>query len=116
MKGVQCYELFGGIALKNHTFSFFILLLISPLLAKSWNVLLNACKQFCVFFMEDERATLIAYKQYLVANKSRNCVLPSDLNLNIVNLLFLDFLYDRRRSYLALRRTTLMESNYGENI
>ena len=22
-KGVQCYELFGGIALKNHTFSFF---------------------------------------------------------------------------------------------
>ena len=23
MKGVQCYELFGGIALKNHTFFFF---------------------------------------------------------------------------------------------
>ena len=23
MKDVQCYELFGGIALKNHTFSFF---------------------------------------------------------------------------------------------
>ena len=23
MKGVQCYELFGGIALNNHTFSFF---------------------------------------------------------------------------------------------
>ena len=23
MKGVQCYELFGGIALKNHTFTFF---------------------------------------------------------------------------------------------
>ena len=23
MKGVQCYELFGGIALKIHTFSFF---------------------------------------------------------------------------------------------
>ena len=26
MKGVQCYELFGGIALKNHTFSFSFLL------------------------------------------------------------------------------------------
>ena len=26
MKGVQCYELFGGIALKNHTFSFFFIL------------------------------------------------------------------------------------------
>ena len=24
MRGVQCYELFGGIALKNHAFSFFI--------------------------------------------------------------------------------------------
>ena len=24
MKGVQCYELFGGIALKNHEFSFSI--------------------------------------------------------------------------------------------
>ena len=24
MKGVQCNELFGGIALKNHTFSFFL--------------------------------------------------------------------------------------------
>ena len=24
MKGVQCYELFGGIALKNHTISFHI--------------------------------------------------------------------------------------------
>ena len=23
MKGVQCYELFGGIALKNHAFPFF---------------------------------------------------------------------------------------------
>ena len=30
MKGVQCYELFGGIALKNHTFSFsFNLLAVS---------------------------------------------------------------------------------------
>ena len=26
MKGVQCYELFGGIALKNHAFSFFFFL------------------------------------------------------------------------------------------
>ena len=27
MKGVQCYELFGGIALKIHTFSFFFSIL-----------------------------------------------------------------------------------------
>ena len=25
MKDVQCYELFGGIALKNHAFSFFFI-------------------------------------------------------------------------------------------
>ena len=29
MKGVQCYELFGGIALKNHTFSFCIFFLMN---------------------------------------------------------------------------------------
>ena len=28
MKGVQCYELFGGIALKNHTFSFHFSILV----------------------------------------------------------------------------------------
>ena len=34
MKGVQCYELFGGIALKIHTFFFFfhIAASLSPLL------------------------------------------------------------------------------------
>ena len=31
MKGVQCYELFGGIALKIHTFSFFFHVLIESL-------------------------------------------------------------------------------------
>ena len=29
MKGVQCYELFGGIALKIHTFSFFFQVVIN---------------------------------------------------------------------------------------
>ena len=28
MKDVQCYELFGGIALKNHAFSFYIFTVI----------------------------------------------------------------------------------------
>ena len=39
MKGVQCYELFGGIALKIHTFSF-LLLLIALLLLQFISVLL----------------------------------------------------------------------------
>ena len=39
MKGVQCYELFGGIALKIHTFSFF---------SFSMPTLLSACFE-CVF-------------------------------------------------------------------
>ena len=30
IKDVQCYELFGGIALKNHAFSFFHIDLIIP--------------------------------------------------------------------------------------
>ena len=29
MKDVQCYELFGGIALKNHAFSFFFIFISS---------------------------------------------------------------------------------------
>ena len=32
MKGVQCYELFGGIARKNHAFSFFIFISVLALL------------------------------------------------------------------------------------
>ena len=28
MKDVQCYELFGGIALKNHALSFFIFIML----------------------------------------------------------------------------------------
>ena len=54
MKGVQCYELFGGIALKNHTFSFFIfitkqrylgftVLAVSGLMTRGLNI---ACSLF----------------------------------------------------------------------
>ena len=42
MKGVQCYELFGGIALKIHTFSLLILVLYS-------NVILY-CILLCIFY------------------------------------------------------------------
>ena len=35
MKGVQCYELFGGIALKNHTFSFFFTTLLDYVLRET---------------------------------------------------------------------------------
>ena len=36
VKGVQCYELFGGIALKNHTFSFFIFIDIHSIIHHSF--------------------------------------------------------------------------------
>ena len=35
VKGVQCYELFGGIALKNHAFSFFLAIKSSSLIDSS---------------------------------------------------------------------------------
>ena len=39
MKGVQCYELFGGIALKNHAFSFFHLTVdVVPVVKKGYGV------------------------------------------------------------------------------
>ena len=34
MKGVQCYELFGGIALKNHAFCLFEDILVSFILQR----------------------------------------------------------------------------------
>ena len=43
VKGVQCYELFGGIALKNHTFSFSI----------STCVIVNLCVITCVSLIWD---------------------------------------------------------------
>ena len=42
MKGVQCYELFGGIALKNHAFSF-LLDVCSALDISHYNVILHRC-------------------------------------------------------------------------
>ena len=48
VKDVQCYELFGGIALKNHAFSFLILLLvISARCSACWNssgIVFTFCK------------------------------------------------------------------------
>ena len=40
VKGVQCYELFGGIALKNHTFSFFSFSLLRLRKELSYNFLI----------------------------------------------------------------------------
>ena len=41
MKGVQCYELFGGISLKNHTFSFFFFRLIN-----TNGTMIDMCQKF----------------------------------------------------------------------
>ena len=44
MKGVQCYELFGGIALKNHTFSFSLTRCKFSILSKGLKVYLGKTK------------------------------------------------------------------------
>ena len=41
MKDVQCYELFGGIALKNHAFSFFLTLDLKEVFLRIRDALLN---------------------------------------------------------------------------
>ena len=45
MKGVQCYELFGGIALKNHTFSFFIFIWQHPSVLCLFNAMNSPVKE-----------------------------------------------------------------------
>ena len=44
MKGVQCYELFGGIALKIHTFSFFFFITFLQ-----FPLSLHFCPFICLF-------------------------------------------------------------------
>ena len=53
MKGVQCYELFGGIALKNHTFSFFIFIMRESCLASS------ACRHHLQAISRKEKRKLV---------------------------------------------------------
>ena len=62
MKGVQCYELFGGIALKIHTFSFFIFhfqMTINP----------HKCSVMHIFY---KRNTVCA--KYIINGFPLNCV------------------------------------------
>ena len=50
MKGVQCYKLFGGIALKNHAFSFhfhYVLLAYLMLFAALSNAVCLYNASFC---------------------------------------------------------------------
>ena len=49
MKGVQCYELFGGIALKNHTFSFFhsVIIMTALELVKNRMLLASSSEDIC---------------------------------------------------------------------
>ena len=64
MKGVHCYELFGGIALKNHAFSFFPFEIYFSAFNRI-DVLENA-------YIEDDNSTLggrITYRQYRRARK-----------------------------------------------
>ena len=59
MKDVQCYELFGGIALKNHAFSFFYIFHLAI------NIIINI-KLKCVYIFEYVYA---CYMHYVDKNK-----------------------------------------------
>ena len=54
MKGVQCYELFGGIALKIHTFSFhfFIFIDVNNSFKGVYSIVINVT--FCVDSAKNE--------------------------------------------------------------
>ena len=81
MKGVQCYELFGGIALKNHAFSFFHFIFNDK--ASSYNFSVNTYNNNCVII------PLISF--IFVLLKKHNSIFPIP-NTNIptftVTLLF----------------------------
>ena len=64
MKGVQCYEFFGGIALKNHAFTFFHL---------SLTVIMNA-----IFLQSNPYSLIQTFEAALFWKKKK-----IDTNLNL---------------------------------
>ena len=55
MKGVQCYELFGGIALKNHTFSFHFSSVLAAICCDATPIVCSSCQ--CYFHRTCSRLT-----------------------------------------------------------
>ena len=52
MKGVQCHELFGGIELKNHTFSFhFHMSIVDYMMTMSLNKNIKHVKAFLSYIL-----------------------------------------------------------------
>ena len=83
MKGVQCYELFGGIALKNHTFSFsFLYLTIVLLLLLYTQVFLGVqfmalCFSPCILSLCLPLLThTLSYTIHLLMTCNYRCLLP----------------------------------------
>ena len=60
MKDVQCYELFGGIALKNHAFSFSFS--IATVNAWGLSVMMTNSVYISVFAWLSETAAIIKFK------------------------------------------------------
>ena len=52
MKDVQCYELFGGITLKNHAFSFFYHFHVNRRILVETCIGRTNTELFCFFIME----------------------------------------------------------------
>ena len=69
MKGVQCYELFGGIALKNHAFSFLYLLAIKSSYLIDSN---NGEEWYCSLLVKKKRSFIIFVVQRLLTD-CKNC-------------------------------------------
>ena len=58
MKDVQCYELFGGIVLKNHAFSFFFHFQLYRMLKTGQSVLL----EIKVFLLRAKRILFVVFR------------------------------------------------------
>ena len=75
MKGVQCYELFGGIALKIHTFSF------------SFSLIMSCFLQYInsVRFLKFNRSIVFIFKENVnKVNKVISCIGDADIIIIII--------------------------------
>ena len=78
MKGVQCYELFGGMALKNHAFSFsFFVYPVLQMQNSSQIILINIFKGFVITILLRDSEYRVQFKTVYILSYGFLAMMPS---------------------------------------
>ena len=89
MKGVQGYELFGGIALKNHVFFLFILLILSHGIMNVLYTMYVKQNKYVLFSQVFSVVIIIVYLMIFTACLKAVCVLPLVTGNNQLHIIYI---------------------------